>query len=292
MNAPRIGLVAGWGRYPILVAETLQRHGIDVFCLGIKGHADPVLAEICHDFRPIGIAKLGAQIRYFRRHKITHATMAGKIFKHRVLYHGLGWIGHLPDWRFLRVGLPYFITNTKSRQDDTLLSAFVEAFAKDGIHFEPATDFVPELLVKNGSLTWGRPSSTEWKDIQFGWGVAKEIGRMDIGQTVVIKNQSVVAVEAIEGTDECIRRAGELCPQGGLTVVKVAKPQQDMRFDVPAIGVGTLKSIAQAGGRVLAIEAGKTIVIDADEVADFARKHGISVVAVDADEINVRRTAA
>ncbi|MGL6193773.1 MAG: LpxI family protein, partial [Thermoguttaceae bacterium] len=123
-------------------------------------------------------------------------------------------------------------------------------------------------------------TSSQWKDICFGWGIAREMGRLDIGQSVCVKNQAVLAVEAIEGTDECIRRAGSLCTSGGFTVVKVAKPQQDMRFDVPTFGLQTLQTMVQSGGRVLAIEAGKTIFIDKQEVVDFADQHNIVIVAV------------
>ncbi len=288
----RIGLVAGWGRFPIVVAETLQRDGHDVYCLGIKGHADQALKEICTDFRPIGVAKLGAQIRYFRRQGVTQATMAGKIFKHKLLYQPFFWLSHFPDWRFVRTAYPYFITKTKDRKDDTMLTEFANAFADDGITFAPATDFAPELLVKKGPLTRRRASRDELKDIEFGWTIAKELGRLDVGQSVIVKDRAVLAVEAIEGTDECIRRAGQLCSQGGFTVIKVAKPQQDMRFDVPTIGVGTLETLVQSGGRVLAIEADKTIIIDEEKVIDFANRHSLTVIAIDQAELGLNRRIA
>ena len=143
----------------------------------------------------------------------------------------------------------------------------------------PATDFAPELLAAEGLLA-GRPlSAAEEQDVIFGWRLAKELGRLDIGQTVVVKNRAPMALEAIEGTDECIRRAGRLCPAGGMVVVKVAKPQQDLRFDMPTIGVGTLQSLRAAGARVLAIETGRTILVDAESLADFASRSGLTVVS-------------
>jgi hypothetical protein len=145
----------------------------------------------------------------------------------------------------------------------------------------PATDFAPELLAQAGQFTRRGPTAAQQQDIAFGWELAKEIGRLDIGQSVAVKGRAVIAVEAVEGTDACIRRAGELCPQGGFTVVKVAKPQQDMRFDVPTIGIGTIESLATAGASVLAIEAGKTIVVDQAEVVAVADKHGLVIVAVE-----------
>lgn len=284
MNGERkMGLLAGWGDFPLAVARALKRQDYQVFCLGIRDHADAQLASICDDFRLVGVAKLGGHIRYFRRLGVRQATMAGKIFKDRMLFQRWGWLRHLPDWRCCRTFYPHFVARTRDRSDDTLMTAMIEAYAEDGITFAPPTDFAPELLVKLGILSGRKPTAAQQKDIEFGWRLAKELGRVDVGQTVVVKGQAAVAVEAVEGTDACIRRAGQLCPQGGFTVVKVAKPQQDMRFDVPTIGVGTLRSIAEAGGKVLAIEAGKTIVVDEPAVVRFAGEHGLTVVAVQLD---------
>jgi DUF1009 family protein len=274
------GLVAGWGRYPVVVAEALKRQGFRVVCLGIAGHADrAALSAVCDEFQSIGVAKIGRQIRYFRSRGVTHATMAGKVFK-TLLFQRFAWLKNLPDWTCVRTFFPHFITKTKDRKDDTMLTAVVEAYARGGVTLAPATDFAAELLVKPGSLGGPKPSWAQRKDIEFGWRLAKEMGRLDVGQSVAVKGLAVLAVEAVEGTDACIHRAGQLCPSGGFTVVKVAKPQQDMRFDVPTIGIGTLESLAAAGGRVLAIEADRTIVIDREEVAAFAQRHGISLVAV------------
>ncbi len=274
----KIGLIAGWGDFPIQVAQALEEQGYHVHCLGLKGHANPVLAEICHDYREFGLGRLGAQIRYLRRAGITNATMAGKIFK-TLIFQRFNAIRHLPDLTFWRHFYPVFLTRSKDRRDDTLLIMVTNLFASCGITFLPATDFAPELLVKHGRLTPSQPNSNQRKDIRFGWCMAKEMGRLDVGQTVVVKDQLVIAVEAVEGTDECIRRAGQLCKSGGFTVVKVAKPNQDMRFDVPTIGVGTIETIHQAGGRVLAIEADKTIVLDHQATVAAAKKLGITIVA-------------
>lgn len=278
----RIGLLAGWGRYPIVVAEELKRQGFYVACLGIRGHTDHVLAEICDSFQWIGLGKLGVAIRYFRRERVTDATMAGKVHK-VMLYQPWIWFRHLPDWRAIRTFYPHFIATHKDRKDDTLLGAVVDAFAQDGITFAPATNYAPELLVRVGCLTRREPTSAEWKDIEFGWTMAKEMGRLDVGQTVVVKGRATIAIEAIEGTDQCIRRSAELCKAGGFSVVKVAKPQQDMRFDVPTIGMGTLESMVAAKGRVLAVEAGKTILIDEPAVVEFANRHKLAIVSLDAN---------
>ncbi len=276
---PKIGLIAGWGRFPLVVARSLSAAGADVYCLGIRGHADPAIAEACRDFDWIGLGQIGRVVRYFRRHGVREATMAGKVHKVR-LYGRWYWLRHLPDWRGLLTFYPFFVSRRRTLQDDSLLGAITSAFEAGGVTMKPATDYAPELLVQPACLTARRPTAAEEKDIAFGWQLAKEMGRLDVGQSVAVKNRSPLAVEAVEGTDECIRRAGTLCKAGGFTVVKVAKPQQDMRFDVPTIGIGTLETMVAAGASVLAVEAGRTIVIDEGEVVAFANRHRLAVVAI------------
>ena len=167
--------------------------------------------------------------------------MAGKIFKARMLFQRWGWVRHLPDWRCCRTFYPHFLTRTQDRTDDTLMTTLIEAYAEDGIIFAPPTDFAPELLVKHGPLSGRQPTAAQMEGhsvrLAAGQGTGTRGRRSDRGRQRAV----AMAVEAVEGTDACIRRAGELCPQGGFTVVKVAKPQQDMRFDVPTIGLGTLQ---------------------------------------------------
>lgn len=267
----------------MVVAQTLKQRGCEVYCLGVKDHADPKLIELCDDFAWQGLAKLGHAIRYYRRHGVSHATMAGKIHKVR-LYQPWLWLKHIPDWQMLKTFYPHFISRSQDRRDDTLLGTLVGAFAAKGIAFQAATDLIPELLVGAGQLTGRALTAAEERDVAFGWRVAKEMGRLDIGQSVCVKDQSVLAIEAVEGTDACIRRAGELCGAGGFTVVKVAKPQQDMRFDVPTIGVGTLESMAAAGARILVIEADKTILLDREAVCALADRRKIAILALSDSE--------
>jgi len=278
MSMGKVGLIAGWGRYPVVVAGALRAQGYQTCCLGIADHADRNLADLCDEFHWIGLAQLGRAIRHFRRRGICEATLAGKIHK-GLLYEPWVWFRHRPDWRFFRTFYPHFFSTRSDRKDDTLLGAVVNAFASDGIRIGPATDYAPELLVPEGCLTHRRPTTAQEKDIEFGWSIAKGMGRLDVGQSVVVKDRATLAVEAIEGTDECIRRAGTLCPVGNFTVVKVAKPQQDMRFDVPTIGLGTLQSMVAAGAAVLAIEAGQTILIDRADTVAFANRHKLVIVA-------------
>lgn len=275
-----VGLLAGWGRLPIVVAEALRRQGRPVCCLGVKDHADPVLAELCDAFQWLGLARLGSAIRFFRRHGVSQATMAGKFHK-TLIYQKGAWVRHLPDFQFVKTFYPHFLAAKKDRKDDTLLGTLVEAFAAAGIVFRPATDYAPELLVQGGPVTARRPTSRQRKDIEFGWQLAKQMGRLDVGQSVCVKDRAVLAVEAIEGTDHCIERAGWLCGAGGFTVVKVAKPQQDMRFDVPTIGRKTLQVMRRAGAGLLAVEADRTILLDHVDFVDYADRHRLAVMAID-----------
>ncbi len=284
-HAPRrVGLLAGKGRFPVIFAEAARQQGLDVHCMGVLGLVDDDLEAACCEFRAAPLARLGRAIRYFRNRDINHVVMAGKIEK-RVLFDPWRLLRLLPDWRTLHMWLRYA---TKNKKDDTLLLAVIREFQRDGIQFGSALEFCPELLVKHGFLTRKRPSPSQWKDVRFGWEIAKEMGRMDIGQTVVVNDMAIIAVEAIEGTDECIRRAGALCRRGGITVVKVAKPQQDMRFDVPTIGLQTIQTMHESGARVLAVESGRTILLDEPEVLELANKLGIAVVSLNAEELHLR----
>ena len=273
-----IGILAGWGRFPVAVAEAVRRCGGRTAILSIRDHADADLAALADVHGQVGVAEIGAAVDFFRRHGVTRATMAGKIHKSQ-LFARHAWIHHLPDWVGLRTFWPHLVGRRRDNRDDTLLGAIAAAFDDRGVRICPASDFAPELLATEGLLA-GRPlSSARWADVVFGWRLAKELGRNDIGQTVVVRNRAPLALEAIEGTDACIRRAGSLCPAGGLVVVKVAKPQQDLRFDMPTIGVGTLESLRDAGAAVLAIEAGRTILVDAPALTATALAAGISVVS-------------
>ena len=275
----RVGLIAGWGRFPIVVAQALKARGCEVYCVGIYGHTDGELRTLCDDYVEMGPARLGGHIRWFRQRGVACATMAGKLFKTK-LFAYRHWIWHLPDWETIRSFYPHFVLKSRDLKDDTILLTVIDAFARKAIRFEPAVRFAPELLVKYGCLTRKGLTDAQRKDVEFGWTVAKAIGGHDIGQSVAVRHGTILAVEAVEGTDACIRRAGELCKMGGFSVVKTAKPQQDMRFDVPTIGRGTLEAMKSAGGRVLAVEAGRTIILDQDETIDYANRNKLVIVAV------------
>ena len=280
----RIGLLAGAGRFPIAFAEAARNQGISVFGVGVAGMASDQLHNLCDYFTTTSLGRFGRAIRLFKSARIDRIVMAGKVDK-TVLFHPYRWIRHLPDFRAIHMMLRYAREN---RKDDTLMLALIREFERDNLVFDTPLNYCPELLVKHGFLTRRKPTPAQWNDIRFGWEIAKELGRLDIGQTVIVNDMAVIALEAIEGTDAAIRRAGTLCRRGGFTVVKVAKPQQDMRFDVPTIGVETLQTMREAGGRVLAIESEMTIMLDQHEVIELADRLGITIVALKADEIKLQ----
>jgi UDP-2,3-diacylglucosamine hydrolase len=274
--AEPVGLLAGSGLFPVQFARKARSLGIPVVCVGVRHEATPELAALAHRFYWAGVARLGRMIRCFKGEGVRRAVMAGKINK-SVMHTPWRLLRLWPDWRALRF---WFLRRRRDNTDDSLLLGIIAEFAADGIRFESALDLCPELLVKAGVLTRRAPSSREEVDISFGWELAKEMGRLDVGQSVAVKEKAVLAVEAIEGTDRAIARAGELCRRGGFVVVKVAKPQQDMRFDVPTVGCSTVEAMYRAGGRVLAIEAGKTIILEQEQTVALADRYGIAIVAL------------
>jgi UDP-2,3-diacylglucosamine hydrolase len=271
-----VGLLAGRGRFPIVFAEKARQLGIPVVCVGVRGEAPPELAGMVERFYWARVAALGRMIRCFKREGVKQLVMAGKITK-SVIYSPWRWFQLWPDWRTICY---WFRRKRADNRDDTLLLGMIDEFAIDGMRFASALDICPELLVQAGVLTRRPPTAREAADITFGWQLAKEMGRLDVGQSVAVCERAVLAVEAIEGTDQAILRAGQLCRAGGFVVIKVAKPQQDMRFDVPTVGCATVETMRRAGGRVLAIESGKTIVIDQSETIALADRYGITIVAL------------
>jgi len=283
--AEPVGLVAGWGRFPILVAESLIRAKIPVYCIAIHGHADKHLEYLCTNVCWSGVARFGAHVRYFRRNGVKQVTMAGKLFKSDLLYSGSSWLRHTPDLECVRTFGPLLLSRNGNARDDSLLNAVTNMYTRHQMKVVAATDIAPELLADEGVLTGRAMSPKMERDVQFGWMVAKQMGGMDIGQSITIKDGTVLAVEAIEVSDACIERTGLLCPRGGWTLVKVAKPSQDMRFDVPTIGPQTIDRVKAAGGTAIAIEANRTIVVDRQETIASATRHGITLVAISSESM-------
>jgi UDP-2,3-diacylglucosamine hydrolase len=271
-----LGLLAGSGRFPIAFAEKARSVGIPVVCVGIRHEASQELAQLAGRFYWSGIARLGRMIRCFKREGVRRLVMAGKIRKATFMHRPWRVVSLVPDWRMIQF---WYRRGRRDNRDDSVLLGLINEFAADGMRVESALDLCPELLVRTGILTRRPPSAREESDIAFGWELAKEMGRLDVGQSVAVKERAVLAVEAIEGTDQAILRAGTLCPAGGFVVVKVAKPQQDMRFDVPTVGCATIETMNTAGARVLTIEAEKTIILDQEATIALADRYGLTIVA-------------
>ena len=269
----RIGLIAGVGRLPVEFARAARGMGVHVIGVGVLPEVDPELSQVTHTYENINIAKLDRIFKVFKREKVTEITLLGKITKELVYAHR-----ELPDLRVLKI-----FSRIKNFSDDTLTLALVEELAAEGITVLDQTELLRPLMPEPGVLTKRKPTDAELADMRFGLDMAKKIGGLDIGQTVIVKNRAIMAVEAIEGTDACIRRGGQL-GRGGVTVAKSAKPKQDMRFDVPGVGPDTVNSMIEAGAVALVIEAEKTLVVDRETMVNKANQHGITIVAMAGDE--------
>jgi len=263
----KLGLIAGMGDLPKIIAHEARSQGYSVFAIALEPIADGSLSSYVDDIQWVNIGKFGNLITTLKKSGIQEAVMAGKVSK-SLLYKSR----IRPDMRAMKL-----LLSLKNRSDDSILLAITEELEKEGIHLQEITRFSSTILTPEGVLTSKRPTKDEWDDIAFGWSIAKEIGRLDIGQTVVVKNRAVMAVEAIEGTDEAIRRGGQLAGKNAV-VVKVSKPNQDMRFDVPAVGVQTLTTMAEVGAKVLAVESGKSLLLDKEHILLEAKRARLALV--------------
>jgi hypothetical protein len=263
-----IGLIAGKSQFPLLFARAAREHGARVIAVAHRGETDPALAGLVDEIHWIYVGQLGKMLRIFKTAGVLRAVMAGGISRGRLFRE------FRPDWRALSV-----VRRAGAGRDDRLLQAVAAEFESEGITIAPSTLFLDDLLAPAGKLGKRAPSRAELQDLDFGCRIAQEIGRLDIGQTVVVRRQVVVALEAVEGTDECIRRAGALAGPGTV-VVKMSKPGQDLRFDVPAVGPDTIRAMAEAQATVLAIEAGKTLTFDRPLMLAAADRHKIAVWGV------------
>ena len=263
----KLGLIAGMGELPIAVAGEAKSQGYTICAIALEPLADKSLSSHVDEIKWVNVGKLGTLINSLKKSGIKEAVMAGKVSK-TLLYKSK----ITPDLRAVKL-----LFTLKDRRDDSILLAIAKELADEGIELLDITLFSTGLLMPEGVLTKNKPSNDEWKDIEFGWKMAKEIGRLDIGQTVVVKNRAVMAVEAIEGTDEAIKRGGKLAGEGAV-VVKVSKPNQDMRFDVPAVGLQTLSAMQEVKARVLCVEAKKSLILNKDKLLEVAKIAGISIV--------------
>ena len=270
-----LGLIAGEGRLPFLVAAGAKKAGLRVICVGLTDNVGHGLADQVDVFYRVAVARPGSWIRKLRKHSISRTIMVGRVAKSR-LFTPWRILQYLPDWRAFRIY--YWRLRSKDKLDDPLLSALADELASGGIILENSTMYCKEHMATEGVMTKRHPGPSVEGDIEFGWQIVKKLGELDIGQAIAVKEKEVIAVEAIEGTAEMIKRAGQFCKSGGWTLIKTSKPNQDMRFDVPCVGQDTIKSLAENGGKCLVIEADKTIIIDKDETIKLANQLGISIL--------------
>jgi DUF1009 family protein len=266
----RIGLIAGNGRFPFLVLQGARSLGHDVTIVAIKEEAfldlETTARESRADFHWVSLGQLGKCIKILKSAGVSQAVMAGQV-KHVKIFSGI-----MPDLTLVSV-----LTRLKARNTDALISAVADVMRGEGIELMDSTRFLQPLLARAGTLTDRMPNEQEHEDFQFGYRIADAIAALDIGQTIAVKHKAVVAVEAMEGTDEVIGRAGHLAGPG-VRIVKVAKPKQDMRFDVPVIGIATIQAMRIAGASALSVDAERTLVLDGEHVFKSANEAGITIV--------------
>jgi len=266
-----LGLVAGGGQFPLLCARAARRQGRSIVAVAHKGETDPLLSEEVDQIEWVYLGQLGRLIETLKKAGASEAIFAGSITKTRIFKDVRPDLRAINLWR--RLG---------NRLDDGILRSIAAELEQEGIQVLPSTILLKRLLVPSGVLTRCKPSESQWEDIRFGWELAREIGRLDIGQCLVVKDRAVLAVEAVEGTDQTIRRGGQLGGPGAV-VIKVCKPGQDTRFDLPSVGVETIEQMVQVKASVLAVEAGRTLFFDRDSTIDLANRSSIAVVGVDRD---------
>ena len=264
----KIGLIAGNGRFPFLVAQEIKKSGGEVVCVGLKEEVDGGLAAFCDKYCEVSIGKFQKFIDFLKEGGVKTAVMAGQV-KHVKIYSGI-----IPDFRAVKI-----LASLVNKKTDTILKTVADEFEKDGIKLMPSHLYLTSLLAPKGLITGKKLSSDEQKDVDFGFKIAKGIAGFDIGQTVVVKDRSVLAVESVEGTDECIKRAYSLGGENAIAV-KVAKPDQDFRFDVPIIGDRTINTLKENKIRAMAVEAGVTLILDKEEMIKQAKAAGVTILGI------------
>ena len=274
----RIGLIAGAGALPLIVARGARDAGAEVHAVGLRDQFDAALPELCTRFDTAGIVQIGRWIRLLRRANVGEAIMVGGVAKVR-MHDPLRLVRQLPDWR---AAVIWYRRLRHDRRNAAVLAAVADELARSGITLIDSTTYIRDHLAAPGAMGNVRPTAQQEADIAFGWPLLVQTTDLDIGQSMVVRDRDVIAVEAIEGTDAMIDRAGTLCRSRGWTLMKTAKAGHDMRADVPTIGVSTIERVAAAGGGCIALGAGRVILIDRPEVIAAADRAGIAIVGVEA----------
>lgn len=275
-DAPPIGLIAGQGQLPLIVAQGIRAAGRRVACIGLRDQFSPELPPMCDDFAEAGVIQLGRWLRLSRRFGITEAVMVGRVAKAR-MHDPFRMFRQLPDWRAINL---WYRKLRHDRRSATLLTVLADDLAKEGLVLIDSTTYIPDHMASEGVMTKRQPTDEQRGDIDFGWPLLKQVGSLDIGQAIAVREKDVIAVEAVEGTDRMIVRAGELCRRKGWTLLKTARPGHDMRADVPTIGVATIESMARAGGGCIAVGVSRVILVDRPAVLAAADRLGVAIVGV------------
>ncbi len=278
-GAEPVGLIAGAGRIVNLAAEQIRKSGRPLVVVGLRGAASERLIDLADDFTWAGIARIGKWIRTLKKRDVRRAVMIGRVPK-REIYRPQRILRYIPDLRAVKI---WYFRLRKDRRDSAILRAVCDELAREGIELESSVKYCKEQLADEGVMTSRPVPRGLEEDVEFGWRIARSCAELDIGQAVAVREQAIIAVEGIEGTDEMIRRAGNLCRSGAWTLVKVARPRQDMRFDVPAVGAETIRLLKDAGAKCLVLEAGKTLMVDKPVVIALADKLKIAIVGKKAD---------
>lgn len=272
---PIVGLIAGQGRLPFMVADGAKRAGLKVICVGLSDSAEPELAGHVDEFFEGAIARPGGWMRKLRRHGACDAIMVGRVSKRKI---HTPWriLKYLPDWRAFRIW--YWRLRGKDKRNETVLCAIADELASGGIILKDSTMYCKEHMAHEGVMTRCQPPASVWEDIRFGWDLVKKLCELDIGQAITVREHEIIAVEAIEGTARMIERTGSLCKKKGWTLLKSARQGHDMRFDVPCVGPDTIKSLKDNGAKCLVVEKDKTIIIDKPQTLALADELGVAVV--------------
>jgi DUF1009 family protein len=269
-----LGLIAGEGVFPLLVARGARAAGRSVVCAALSGSAWPELREECDFFKWVGVVRLGQWVRTLRAHDVREAIMVGRVTKTR-MYSRWRYLRYIPDLKTARL---YLTRVRRDKRPGAILRTIADALEDEGITLIDSTVYTPDQLTAAGVLTRRQPTDRQMDDAHFGWDLCRKISQLDIGQAIAVLDKDVIAVEAIEGTNAMIERAGSLCKAGGWTLIKVANSRQDMRMDVPTVGVTTIEKLAGAGAGCVVLEAGKTVLLEKQKVLELADRHKISIV--------------
>jgi len=275
-----VGLIAGSGRLPFLVAKGVKKLGHPLIVVGLAGNASPRLKDLADKFAWAGITRPGKWISSLRRHDVHEAVMIGGVNKKHI-YSPLRLLRYIPDLRAVRI---WYFRLRKDKRDNAVLLAVADELRSEGIELVSSVKYCTENLADEGLMTRTQVPRASEADVEFGWGIARASADLDIGQSIAVKERDIIAVEAMEGTDAMIRRAGRVCRVGGWTMVKVARPKQDMRFDVPTIGPSTIRNLKDAKCICLVIEAGRTLIVDKSATLALADRLKIAVVARRAED--------